>query len=156
VNDISITRERPDTPDARMLVAQLHAYLFPQYPPASQHGLSVDQMIEAKVDFFILRAGGAPAGCGGLQSFGKDYAELKRFYIRPEFRRNGLGGILLRHLEEFVRTHGISIVRLETGIHQHEAILLYEKTGYRRIPPFGSYPEDPLSICYEKRLAGPL
>jgi putative acetyltransferase len=152
MKDISITRERPDTPEAGALIAELHAFLFPQYPPASQHGLSVDQMIEAKVDFFILRAGGAPAGCGGLQSFGKDYAELKRFYIRPEFRRNGLGAILLRHLEEFSRTKGIPIVRLETGILQHEAISLYEKSGYRWIPPFGPYAEDPLSLFYEKQL----
>jgi GNAT superfamily N-acetyltransferase len=153
MNDFSINRERPDTPDASALVAELHAYLSPQYPPASQHGLSVDQLIESQVDFFVLRVGGALAGCGGMQRFGKEYAELKRFYIRPAYRRNGLGGVLLRHLEDFARTQGIPIVRLETGIYQHEAILLYEKTGYRRIPPFGSYPEDPLSTCYEKRLA---
>lgn len=156
MNDISITRERPDTPDASALVAELHAYLSPQYPPASQHGLSVDQLLEAKVDFFVLRAGGAPAGCGGIQFFGREYAELKRFYIRPACRRNGLGKILLRHLEEVARAQGISIVRLETGILQHEAISLYEKSGYRRIPPFGSYPVNSLSICYEKHLADPL
>ncbi len=152
VKDISIVRERPDTLDARMLVAQLHAYLFPQYPPASQHGLSVDQLLEAKVDFFVLRAGGVPAGCGGIQCFGTEYSELKRFYIRPEFRRNGLGRNLLGHLEAFARSRKIPVVRLETGILQHEAISLYEKTGYRRIPPFGPYAPDPLSAFYEKQI----
>ena len=42
-------------------------------------------------------------------------------------------------------------MRLETGIHQRAAIELYERAGFRRIPPFGDYQEDPLSRCYEKR-----
>ena len=47
-------------------------------------------------------------------------------------------------------------MRLETGIHQPEAVALYEKGGYHRIPPFGNYPkDDPLSLCYEKRLDRP-
>ena len=40
---------------------------------------------------------------------------------------------------------------LETGIHQHEAIGLYERMGFQRIPPFGAYQEDPLSRFYEKQ-----
>jgi putative acetyltransferase len=150
---ISITPERPDTADASALIAELHAYLFPQYPPASQHGLSVDQLIKEKVAFFVLRSDGDPAGCGGIQCFGTDYAELKRFYIRPAFRKNGFGKTLLRYLEAFTRDRGISIVRLETGIYQHDAIRLYEHAGYRVIPAFGPYAPDPLSAFYEKRLA---
>jgi ribosomal protein S18 acetylase RimI-like enzyme len=46
----------------------------------------------------------------------------------------------------------MKLVRLETGIHQPEAISLYERAGFYRIPPFGSYTDDPLSLCYEKRL----
>ena len=44
-------------------------------------------------------------------------------------------------------------MRLETGIHQQAAIRLYERLGFRRIPPFGPYTDDPLSRCYEKSLA---
>jgi ribosomal protein S18 acetylase RimI-like enzyme len=150
--NISIDPERPDTADASALVAELEAYLSPQYPPVSQHGLSVDQLIKEKVAFYVLRSDGKPAGCGGIQCFGTDYAELKRFYVRPAFRNNGLGKNLLRHLEEFARAQGISVVRLETGIHQHEAIRLYEQAGYKEIPAFGPYAPDPLSAFYEKRL----
>jgi ribosomal protein S18 acetylase RimI-like enzyme len=146
VKNISITPERPDTTDAAALVAELDAYLIPLYPPASHHGMNVDQLVKGKVAFFVLR-------CGGLQFFDDEYSELKRLYIRPSHRGNGLGKILLRHLEAYSRAQKISVVRLETGILQHEAISLYEKSGYRRIPPFGPYTEDPLSIFYEKRLA---
>jgi len=153
VKNISIIPERPDTADAAALVAELDAYLIPLYPPASHHGLNVDQLVKGKVAFFVLRCDGVPAGCGGLQFFDDEYSELKRLYIRPSHRGNGLGKILLRHLETYSRAQKISVVRLETGILQHEAISLYEKSGYQRIPPFGPYTEDPLSIFYEKHLA---
>jgi len=48
---------------------------------------------------------------------------------------------------------GLGVVRLETGIHQREAIALYESGGFRRIGPFGPYTDDPLSRCYEKAIA---
>jgi ribosomal protein S18 acetylase RimI-like enzyme len=152
MSNISIDPERPDTADASALVAELEAYLSPQYPPASQHGLNVEQLIREKVAFFVLRSGGKPAGCGGIQCFGTDYAELKRIYVRPAFRKCGLGKIILRHLEGFAGSMGISVVRLETGIYQREAIGLYEKAGYKEIPAFGPYAPDPLSAFYEKRL----
>jgi hypothetical protein len=44
------------------------------------------------------------------------------------------------------------VLRLETGIHQHEAIGLYERAGFHLIPPFGEYKPDPLSRFYEKRI----
>ena len=43
-------------------------------------------------------------------------------------------------------------MRLETGSRQPEAVGLYERAGYYRIPPFGDYWDDPVSLCYEKRL----
>ena len=44
------------------------------------------------------------------------------------------------------------VLRLETGIFQREAIGLYESSGFYRIPPFGSYKFDPLSVYFEKKL----
>lgn len=44
------------------------------------------------------------------------------------------------------------LLRLETGIHQAEAIGLYERVGFYRIPPFGPYRVDPLSLYFEKPL----
>jgi ribosomal protein S18 acetylase RimI-like enzyme len=73
-------------------------------------------------------------------------------YVRPRYRRRGFGKLLIDTLAEFVRHHGIPTLRLETGIHQREAIRLYEREGFARIPPFGNYPNDPLSLCFERRL----
>jgi ribosomal protein S18 acetylase RimI-like enzyme len=106
------------------------------------------------VAFFLVRVDGVPAGCGGLQLFGGDYAEVKRMYVRPRFRGLGLARQMLDHLADHARAHGVHLLRLETGIHQKDAIRLYEGMGFQRIPPFGEYREDPLSRFYEKQLDG--
>jgi len=104
----------------------------------------------------VIRCGGVAAGCGGIKLFGTEYGELKRIYVRPCFRGLGLAKRLIDHLETYTRDRGVSILRLETGIYQTEAIGLYERLGYRRIPPFASYKEDPLSFFFEKQLASEL
>jgi putative acetyltransferase len=147
-----ICAERPDSGDARTLIAELDAYLIPLYPPVSHHGYPVEKLLAEGVDFFIARLGGAPAGCGAVKFFGSDYGEIKRMYVRPQFRGRGLGRAMLHHLETFAARRGISVLRLETGILQAEAIGLYERMGYRRIGAFGEYRPDPLSFFYEKKL----
>ena len=151
-NQTVITAERPDTPDARVLIAELEAELSPHYPAASRYGYSVQKLLDQGVVFFITRHDNTPAGCGGIQLFGTEYGELKRMYVRPQFRGLGLGRLMLSRLEGYAREHGIDLVRLETGIHQQAAIRLYERGGYARIPPFPPYFEDPVSRCYEKRI----
>jgi putative acetyltransferase len=147
-----ITRERPDSADAITLINELEAHLDPLYPRESRHGYSVEKLIAQDVVFFVLRHNDTPAGCGGIQLFGTDYGELKRMYLRPQFRGLGFGKLLLDHLAEYARAHGVGLLRLETGIHQAAAIGLYEQMGFQRIPPFGAYVEDPLSLFYEKRI----
>ena len=148
-----ITHERPDTPDALTLIAELESHLEPLYPKESRHGYSVEKLLREKVAFFVIRVGGVPAGCGGVQLFGTEYGELKRMWVRPQFRGQGLGKLILHHLADYACQRRIPLLRLETGIHQKEAIGLYEGFGFKRVPPFGAYKEDPLSIFYEKRIA---
>jgi GNAT superfamily N-acetyltransferase len=147
-----ITRERPDSADAITLITELEEHLDPLYPPESRHGYSVEKLIAQAVTFFVLRADDTPAGCGGIQLFGTAYGELKRMYVRPQFRGLGFGKLLLNYLTDYARAHGVGLLRLETGIHQAAAIGLYERMGFQRIPPFGAYVEDPLSLFFEKRI----
>src|SRR5262245_45610634 len=145
-----IVPERPDTADATLLIRELDEYLRPLYPQESQHGYSVEQLLQEAVAFFVMRHDGVPAGCGGVRLFGTAYGEIKRMYVRAQFRGLGLGKLMLHQLAEYARLQGAAVLRLETGIYQHEAISLYERCGFRRIPPFGAYQEDPLSLFYEK------
>lgn len=150
--EISITAERPDTADAIALIDELEGVLAPGYPAESRHGYSVDKLIREGVAFFVIRCDGELAGCGGVQLFGTEYGELKRMYVRPRFRGTGLGKRMIEHLASWSRERGITVLRLETGIHQREAIGLYERSGFTRIAPFGAYREDPLSLFLERRL----
>jgi putative acetyltransferase len=149
---IEIAPERPDPPDAMALIAELEARLEPLYPSESRHGYSVQKLIAQGVAFFVIRVDGVPAGCGGVQLFGTEYGELKRMYVRPAFQGRGLAKMLLDHLAAHAASRGVGLLRLETGIHQKEAIGLYERAGFRGIPPFGDYKEDPLARFYEKRI----
>lgn len=148
---VTIVQERPDSPDAVMLINELSNYLEPLYPKFNQFGLSPDQLIKENVAFFVTRVDGMPAGCGGLK-FYPEFGELKRMYVRPAFRGTGLGKLMLKHLEAYALQQGTTLVRLETGVYQPEAMGLYERMGYRRRSAFPPYPESTavLSRFYEK------
>ena len=150
--EATITPERPDTADARALIDELEAHLATLYPRESRHGYSVEKLLAQGVAFFLVRDNGTPVGCGGIQLFGTDYGELKRMYVRPQFRGLGFAKLMLDHLADYARSRGVRLLRLETGIHQHAAIGLYERAGFQSIPPFGEYRDAPLSKFYEKRI----
>jgi putative acetyltransferase len=150
---IVIAEERSDTPDAIALIGELDAHLGALYAVESQHGFSVEKLLREGVRFFVARDDGRAAGCGGVLLVGPEYAEVKRMYVRPMFRGRRIGQLMLDHLVGHARQHGFAVIRLETGIHQREAIALYERSGFRRIAPFGPYRADPVSLCYEKVLS---
>ena|SRR5689334_4521285 len=147
-----ISAESPDAADAIMLISELEAHLDPLYPKTSRHGYSVEKLMKQGVAFFVTRHDGVVAGCGGIELFGTEYGEIKRMYVRPQFRGLGLAKLMLNHLTTYAREHDVRLLRLETGIHQKDAIALYEGMGFEQIPAFGSYQKDPLSRFYEKRI----
>lgn len=149
-----IREERPDTPDAMGLLAELDAHLAEQaYTPDSRHAFSIDKLLRENVAFFVARMDGRPAGCGGVKLFDTDYGEVKRMYVRPAYRGLGLGKAILDRLAAHARENGVALLRLETGIYQADAIALYERVGFRRRPPFGHYREHPLSVYFEMPVA---
>jgi len=100
--------------------------------------------------------GNLAVGCGGV-ALSDEYAEVKRMYTRPAVRGLGVAKGLLRRIEEEARTASVPALRVETGIHQREAIGLYESAGFRPCGPFGPYatmPADSIetSIFFEKGL----
>ncbi|HZX27428.1 MAG TPA: GNAT family N-acetyltransferase, partial [Telluria sp.] len=112
-----------------------------------------DALLAPNVSFFVARdARGEALGCGACVDQG-GYAEIKRMYVAPSARGQGAARALMRAIEGAAVARGLSTLRLETGIHQPEAIALYERTGYERRGPFGAYQADPLSIFMEKTLA---
>ena len=151
VGAITITPERPDSPDASQLLSELDADLHRHpYPPESRHAFSVEQLLRDGVAFFVTRCQDKAAGCGGIKIFPSEYGEVKRMYVRPEHRGLGLGKAMLDHLAQYAQDQGVALLRLETGIYQVEAVGLYERHGFLRRAPFGEYRQDPLSVYLEK------
>lgn len=102
--------------------------------------------------FIVAYVDGEPAGCGGIKPHGSEFVELKRFYVDLAFRRLGLAAEVLGQLENRAKELGYSIIRLEAGAPQPEALSFYRKHGYYAIDRFGEYVDCESSLCYEKQL----
>ena len=73
-------------------------------------------------------------------------------YVKKKHRRKGVAKAILMFLESWAQQENFKICVLETGDRQQEAIQLYEKTGYQRIPNYGQYTQMENSNCFEKYL----
>ena len=151
-----IDRATAPTPEVVGLLDELNEALSEGYAADQHHGLSLEQLFQPEVHFFLARADGQAVACGGVAFLG-GFAEVKRMYARPSVRGTGVARAVLQRLEDEALAGGETILRLETGIHQHEALRFYEKAGFRRREAFGDYLKKPphtiaTSIFYEKQL----
>lgn len=152
----TLAPESPRQPEVMALVDALDAYQIPLYPIESHHGIDLDALCAPEVHFLVARdAAGAAQACGALLVAPIDgvmAGELKRMFVQPKQRGRGLGRRILEALEAHAREAGARRVYLETGCRQPEALGMYERAGYTRIGPFGSYGADPLSVFMVKEL----
>jgi GNAT superfamily N-acetyltransferase len=91
-------------------------------------------------------------GCGAIKAFDDNSMEVKRMYVLPEARQRGIASLVLATLEEWAREMGYTRTVLETGSRQTEAVAMYDRNGYTRIPNYDQYIGVTNSICFEKRL----
>jgi putative acetyltransferase len=78
--------------------------------------------------------------------------EVKRMFVKEEFRGKGIAGKVLSELEKWARELWFQKCILETGTRQIEAIALYKKSKYSIIPNYGQYEGVENSLCFEKKL----
>lgn len=155
---IAIRREHPDQPDVQSLLAALDGYLASLYPPEANHILTLDALLAPDVRFFVARDGdGRAVGTAAARLVADDggdgrYGEVKRMWVAPAARGKGVAAALLAAVEDAIRTESLPLARLETGRDQREAVRLYERHGYARCAPFGGYPDNGLSLFFEKAL----
>ena len=149
---IVIGREAPRQPGVLRLLDLSNAYAASLYPAESNHMLPIEELEAENVSFFVARRGTEILGCASLVIARDGSAEIKRMFVDGAARGLQLGKRLLAALEAEAIRLGLGVIRLETGIHQPEAIGLYRKAGYIEIEAFGSYRPDPLSLFMEKRI----
>lgn len=102
--------------------------------------------------FVVAYDGEVPAAMGGWHRHRPEEAEIRRMFVRDEFRRRGLARLILARLEDSARENGFDRLVLETGLVQPEAVALYRDCGYTDVPAFGYYTEAPLSLHLGKSL----
>ena len=143
-----------DDPDVVSLVARSDEYLGALYPPESNHAEPLGALMGGSSAFFAGYLDTRLAVCGGVKVIQADpaYGEIKRVFVAEQFRGRGLATTMMQHLENHLLQAGVTTARLEAGPRQPEALRLYEKLGYSRRGPFGSYKPDPLSVFMEKNL----
>jgi len=148
----------PEAPDVQALVAASDAFYDGLYPAESTHLEAIDDLHKPNVLLIGCRFDGELVASAAAKQMGDDgsYAEIKRVFVLDQFRGRGLSAKLMVFLENELQQRGIDLFRLETGVHQPEALGLYRKLGYRERGPFGAYRPDPLSVFMEKKVVARL
>jgi putative acetyltransferase len=147
---MDIKLETPNQPEVVALIDLLDAYQLSLYPPESVYALDMNSLLQPNVLFAVARnIDGAAVGCGAIVVT-PEYGEVKRMFVHPSARGQGVAQRLLGMLESEALARGCRQFMLETGPSQPEAIGLYERLGYRVRGPYGDYRDDPLSVFMEK------
>lgn len=108
--------------------------------------------IDAIKNCIVIYVDEIPAACGAFKKFDEETVEIKRMYTNPDFRKKGLATTIVKELEFWAKELNYTKAVLESSLEQNEALSVYEKSGYTRIPNYGQYIGIDKSVCYEKVL----
>lgn len=148
---LTVAIESPLSPDGLMLIAGSQEALLEVFAPDEIFTLEPAELAIPEIAFFVARDRGRAVGCVALMDCG-DYGEIKRLYVGPEGRGQGVARSLMAALEAHAAARGQMLMRLETGDVLVAALGLYAALGYHVRGPFGDYAEHPASLFMEKRL----
>ena len=148
---INLLRTDSTHSDFKRLVEQLDAYLA--VTDGDDHAFydqynKTDQIRHVVVAYINDEA----VGCGAIKEFSPAAMEVKRMFVTPSKRGQGIALDILKELENWAYELGYAKCVLETGARQVEAVALYTKAGYVRIPNYGQYEGVGNSLCFEKVL----
>lgn len=156
---LEITQVAFTHPDVQALVAEVQQEYVARYGSPDESPIDPTMFDSPGGAFFVGRLDGVPVAMGGWR-FRPDVSrldgvavvEIKRMYVAPSGRRQGLARVVLAHLEQTARNSGADVIVLETGTAQPEAMAMYESSGYEPVEKFGHYAWSPKSRCYGKRV----
>lgn len=159
--DMQVVRVGFGHPDALAMIAAVQGEYVARYGGEDETPLDPAMFDPPRGSFFIGYVDGRPVASGAwrrrddVEALGStSTAEIKRMYVDPAARGQGLARDMLAHLERTAAEAGADTMVLETGTAQPEAIALYESADYVPVEKFGHYAWSPKSRCYGKRLAG--
>ena len=150
----TIEREDLTSTAGAALISALNAELSGRYPKvdANHFRLDAEEVTDDRGAFLVAYSTGGPVGCGAIRLLDEGDAEIKRMYVVPEARRTGAADLILGALQAEARRLRATRLVLETGRRQPEALSLYLRAGFVRVPQYGEYLGSPLSVCMAKPL----
>lgn len=148
---IQLLRTTPKNIDFINLVKELDAYL--KITDGEDHEFynqynGLENIPHSIVAYYKEEA----IGCGAIKPFDNASIEIKRMYLKPEFRGKGTAEKIISELENWAKELGFTRTILETGDRQVEAVKFYHKVGYRITQNYGQYANVENSNCFEKIL----
>jgi putative acetyltransferase len=148
-----IFRTSPASEDYRGLVKLLDADL--KIRDGEDHAFFAQYNKSDTIQHVVIaRANNVAVACGAFKPYADHTAEIKRMFVLPEYRGQGIAQQVLRELESWAAEEGFNLCILETGVKQPEAIRLYQKSGYEVIPNYGQYKDVASSVCMQRKIAG--
>jgi putative acetyltransferase len=151
---LRVTMEDPGQPEIIRLLEAGEEHSAGLYPAESNHHLTLNELRGLNVRFFVARDGIGRAVATGALILHGSWGELKRMWVTPEARGQGVSKAVLMALEAEARNEHLRVLRLETGVQNHAALGLYTRAGFGQRAPFGDYRADPLSVFMQKELFG--
>lgn len=151
---LRLVRTDSNNPDFQALVALLDRYLAAIDGDEHAFYAQLNQLDYLNTAVVAYR-GDEPVGCGAFRAYTAEAVEIKRMFVLPAHRGQGVATAILVELEAWARAAGHPTAVLETGKRQPAAVRLYEKSGYVRIDNFGKYAGVANSVCLAKALARP-
>jgi GNAT superfamily N-acetyltransferase len=142
---VSVIAESIDTSGALAIMHAASDELQQRYGGEGDHAhLLVDELRAPNGLFLVARRERHLVGGVGLRSIAEPtlrFAEVKRLWVRPDLRREGIGLTLMNEIERQAKELDYRTLFLETGPAQPEALALYESTGWTQIEnyPAGAF-----------------
>jgi uncharacterized protein YdhG (YjbR/CyaY superfamily)/ribosomal protein S18 acetylase RimI-like enzyme len=139
---LTITPELPDSEDVRWCFAQYYAELDRRvaggFDVSGALPLIDQDLLPPLGVVLVARRSGQSLGCGAVKLGEPSVAEIKRLWVSPRVRGQGIGSRILAELESRAATAGKQVVRLDTNGALAEALALYRRRGYHEVPPFNA------------------
>ncbi|MBT2563231.1 GNAT family N-acetyltransferase [Pedobacter sp. ISL-68] len=155
MSDLTLIRTASDNADFRTLVALLDQDLAVR--DGDDHTFYAQfNKVDTIKEVVVAYQNGAPVGCGAIKPFSATEAEVKRMFVHPDHRNQGIAAKVLNELESRAAELGFTSCVLETGKKQPEAIALYQKVGYHIRPNYGQYVGVDNSVCMIKTITAKL
>ncbi len=151
--DLAFVEVSAEDPRSVQLMAELQSVYVTAYGGEDESPIDAHEFDPPSGMFLVAQdSDGRIVGCIGVRHHKERVGEIKRMYVRPQYRRRGYARALLIAVEDRACELGYDSLVLETGTPQPDAIALYERHGYQPVPAFGYYEGAELSRFFGRAL----